>query len=447
MNSRSTADPRHEAIDQLERAQARWSLIDALLRRLASRLTYAAEGHSPRLDSTLEDIRQQIREPLGEDALEPLLVQLAEAVRSLDESPPPAPTVAAPSTSGKTPAGELLLALLDRLKLDEASSARLGALRAAIVGASGDMPALALQAEAVASLVNRHYRQIAEQRAAAERLLTHVTRQLEQLAHYLTREGVDRKDGSGARQELDQRLLGEIDALGSRMQQASDLGTLQHEVQSRLGAITSHLETFREREATRERDWQTRAEQMNQRIRELERSAQTMEANLRQEHQLASTDALTGIANRLAFEQCMAGACRQVASGGTDTCLLVLDIDRFKHINDNFGHAAGDRALRIVAAQLKARLRADDLLARYGGEEFVVILAATDARAGLSVAEGLRTCIESIGFRGQQKPVRITLSCGLTALQAGDTPDSAFERADRALYRAKHGGRNRCEML
>ncbi|MDE2157034.1 MAG: GGDEF domain-containing protein [Xanthomonadaceae bacterium] len=446
MNHRLTAVPPHEAVDQLERAQTRWSLIDSLLRRLASRLTYAAEGRSPRLDGTLADIRQQMREPLDEDALEPLLTRLAEAVRSLDESPASATAATAPSAPVDTSAGELLLALLDRLKLDEASSARLVTLRAAIADAP-DLPALARQAEALAGMVNRHYRQLGEQRAAAERLLTHVTRQLEQLVHYLAHEGADRQDGSGARQELDHRLIGEIDALGSRMHQASDLGALQLEVQSRLGAITSHLETFRERETARERDWQIRAEQMNQRIRELELMAQTMEANLHQEHQLASTDALTGIANRLTFEQHMAAACLEVAQTGVDTCLLVLDIDRFKHINDSFGHAAGDRALRIVAEQLKARLRADDLLARYGGEEFVVVLAATSAQAGLRVAEMLRACIEGIGFRGQQQPVRITLSCGLTALRAGDTPDSAFERADRALYRAKHAGRNRCEVL
>ncbi|MDE3071647.1 MAG: diguanylate cyclase [Pseudomonadota bacterium] len=444
MNSRPTAVPPHEAVEQLERAQARWSLIDALLRRLASRLTYAAEGRSPRLDGTLADIRQQLREPLAEEAIEPLLAHLAEAVRSLDE--PPAPAAAAPPVPVNASAGEVLLALLDRLKLDQASSARLATLRAAIVEAT-DLPALARQAEALAGMVNRHYRQIGEQQAAAERLLTHVTRQLEQLAQYLAREGADRQDGSGARQELDHRLIDEIDALGSRMHQATDLGTLQQEVQSRLGTITSHLETFREREAARERDWQLRAEQMNQRIHELERSAQAMEANLHQEHQLASTDALTGIANRLAFEQHMAAACREVAQTCVDTCLLVLDIDRFKQINDSFGHAAGDRALRIVAEQLKARLRADDLLARYGGEEFVVVLAATGAEAGLRVAEMLRTGIESIGFRGQQQPVRITLSCGLTALRADDTPDSAFERADRALYRAKHDGRNRCAIL
>jgi diguanylate cyclase len=206
------------------------------------------------------------------------------------------------------------------------------------------------------------------------------------------------------------------------------------------------LRTFRQREEAREREWQARTEEMSQRIRDLERAARTMENSLRHEQALASTDPLTGVANRLAFEQHMAQACLHAASTGTQTSLLVLDIDRFKQINDNFGHAAGDRALRIVAEQLRAGIRSDDMLARYGGEEFVVILANAGPEPAMRVAESLRKRIENLGFHGQKRPVRITLSCGVTVLRPEDTPDTAFERADGALYRAKRGGRNRCEL-
>jgi diguanylate cyclase len=224
---------------------------------------------------------------------------------------------------------------------------------------------------------------------------------------------------------------------------------LQEQVQSRIGTISNHMKSFREREGERERHWQARAEQMNTRIRELEQSAQSMESDLRQEHQLATTDALTGIPNRLVFEQCMQELCkagtRPVGSKGD--CLLILDIDHFKGINDRFGHAAGDRTLRIVAEQVKGRLRAQDLVARYGGEEFAVVLRDTDADAGMVVANMLRAGIENLSFRGQKQPVSVTLSCGVTAWRAGDTPETLFDRADRALYQAKKLGRNRCELL
>lgn len=446
MNAQQPERPEQEILAQLERSEARWSRIDTLLRRLAARLTYAAEGRTPELDAALGDIRRQVREPLDEAALEPLFTALTHAVKSLDELPQQTAVAVAGAVRTAHAGNSILLALLDRLSPDLASSERFATLRRAIADAA-DASALARQAEAVAGLVNRQYRQLGEQRAAAERLLTHVKLQLEELAQYLTREDAEHQDGNSARQEFDSHLISEIDALGTQMQQTSDLGALQEQVQSRLGTITARLKIFRERESARERDWQARAERMNQRISELEQSTQTMEASLRQEQQLASTDPLTGIANRLLLEQHMAEACRQVSQTGAEICLLVLDIDHFKNINDSFGHAAGDRALRIVAQQLQARLRADDVLARYGGEEFVALLPGTRLDAGLQVADMLRTCIEGIGFRGQQQPVRITLSCGLTALRASDTPDTAFERADHALYRAKRGGRNRCEVL
>lgn len=446
MNTRQSIPASESILGQLELAQAQWSHIDILLRRLASRLTYAADGRTATLDTALSEFRRQLREPLDGPSLELLLISLTDAVRSLDALPAAPVTTPLPSAPHTTSAANLLLALIDRLCLDDSSNVRLNAMRQAVMAATNDVE-LALQTEAIAQLVNRHHRQLGEQRAAAERLLSQVTSQLDELAQYLNHDNVDRLDGSGARAELDRHLTGEIDALGNHLKQADDMSSLRHELQSRLGTITSHLKTFRDREDTRERDWQVRSEQMNQRIRDLERSAQTMEVSLRQEHQLASTDPLTGLANRLVFEQRMAQVCAQQTAGSTSTCLLVLDIDHFKLINDRFGHAAGDRALRIVAEQLTARLRPNDLLARFGGEEFVAVLPDTGVEDGQAVAETLRTCIEGIGFRGQQQPVRITLSCGITSLQPNDTPESAFDRADRAMYRAKHGGRNRCVVL
>lgn len=439
-----------EAVERLERSEARWLRLDALLRRLVTRLTYAADGRVAALDASLGNIRRQVRDAVDEPALEALLSELGEAIKALDEPPPStAARGGAPDPHPFTESlstGQVLLALVDRLRLDDDAVARLDALRDTIL-TSADAATLAVQAEAVASLVNRHCHRIGEARAAAERLLKHVTEQLEELAVYLAREDMSHRDGESARDQLDHEMLGEITALEAHVAQAQELGALQVEVQQRLGAISGHLKTFRQREAAREREWQARTDQMGQRIRELERSAQAMEATLRHEQALASTDPLTGVANRLVFEQHMADACLRTAQGGVDTSLLVLDIDRFKEINDSFGHAAGDRALRIVAEQLRAGLRSDDLLARYGGEEFVVVLSDVGAEAALRVAESLRKRIENLGFHGQQRPVRITLSCGVTVLRGDDSPDTVFERADSALYRAKRGGRNRCELL
>ncbi|MEO8746213.1 MAG: GGDEF domain-containing protein [Rhodanobacter sp.] len=435
----------HDEVDPLDPGATRWPRIDVMLRTLATRLTHAAEGRTTVLDSALTDLRQRLREPLGEESLQALMHALTSAMRSLEaDRQPPAAADAQTRAETLAGAGTPLLALIDKLQLDEAAGAALQRLRTEI-GTSKDLAALAEQAEALAEMLNRDHQQRAAQLAAVQQLLTQVTTQLGELAQYLEHADADQTDGASARQTLDHNLTSEMDALGTRLQSAPDLSSLQTEIQLRMNAISTHLKGFHEQEDARARVWQTRSEQMDRRIHELERSAQDMEVSLREEHQRATTDPLTGIANRLVFEQRLAQVCKQATQPGAKACLLMLDIDHFKQINDQFGHAAGDRALRIVVRQLHAMLRPTDLLARYGGEEFAVILSGASMEAGTQKGESLRRQIESTSFRGKQKPVQITLCCGVTSVRDGDTPATVFARADRALYLAKDHGRNRVE--
>lgn len=446
MDANSQKRSLEEALTALKTDEARWQRLDSQLRRMASRLTYAGDGRSRRLDASLEKIRRQLRQPLDEEQLNPLLAELSDAVKALDDVVPSAAASPALARNALQRAGRALIDLLDKLELKDALDDDLTALRTGFA-AVGDERELGAQIEAMANLINRHCRRIGEQREVAEKLLGQVTDQLEALASYLTREREDRITGTGFRHELDQQVTQEMSALDGEVQAASSLGALQQGVRSRIGSITSHMKQFREREEQRAREWQHRSAAMQQRIQELERSAQAMEATLRQEQHLASTDTLTGVANRLVFEHRMAEACRRMIKENITSSLLVLDIDRFKKINDTYGHAAGDRALRIVAQHLSAELRPDDLLARYGGEEFAAVLTGTGLEEALHVAERLRLRIENLAFHSRQQPIRITLSCGVATLLGNDTPESVFERADRALYQAKRGGRNRCASL
>jgi diguanylate cyclase len=126
---------------------------------------------------------------------------------------------------------------------------------------------------------------------------------------------------------------------------------------------------------------------------------------------------------------------------------MVWDIDFFKSINDRFGHKAGDKALVVIAETLQSSIRETDFVGRFGGEEFIMVLSGTDQEDGLKVADEIRGKVESCGFNSQGKPVNITISCGITQYLETDTLDEAFERADRALYQAKHDGRNRCVLM
>jgi diguanylate cyclase len=124
--------------------------------------------------------------------------------------------------------------------------------------------------------------------------------------------------------------------------------------------------------------------------------------------------------------------------------MLLWDLDNFKVINDSYGHRAGDRVLQSVATCFMSGLRAEDFVARIGGEEFVILLTGLPFARALCIADELRMGVEALRFHFRGTPVRITVSCGLTELRLGDAAGDAFDRADTALYRAKHGGKNAC---
>jgi len=157
------------------------------------------------------------------------------------------------------------------------------------------------------------------------------------------------------------------------------------------------------------------------------------------------TDTLTGLINRFRFNQVLLEKLFDARQRGEDLSIMVLDLDLFKQINDKFGHLEGDRVLVEFAERLKDAIKPPGIVARWGGEEFVVLLPNVGAKGAMEKAEELRRLIESKPFG--EKSHAITCSIGVACLsQRMETPSSLFEKADRALYRAKELGRNRVEL-
>jgi diguanylate cyclase (GGDEF)-like protein/PAS domain S-box-containing protein len=167
------------------------------------------------------------------------------------------------------------------------------------------------------------------------------------------------------------------------------------------------------------------------------------EALSRAQH-LATTDGLTGLCNRRHFVACATDLLLQARELNQPLCVLVMDIDHFKRINDSHGHAAGDEVLRAVAATCRLIMRSGDLLARMGGEEFAFLLPNTSLHDGMSVAERLRAAIASQDVSIAGASLRVTVSIGVTALDSvHDSLDQLLNHADQASYEAKTLGRNR----
>jgi diguanylate cyclase (GGDEF)-like protein len=163
----------------------------------------------------------------------------------------------------------------------------------------------------------------------------------------------------------------------------------------------------------------------------------------RLEH-MATTDSLTGLKNRHTFELIFNQAVREARRKNDPLSILIFDIDHFKKINDSLGHLVGDEVLIDVARLTTGAVREADSVYRWGGEEFLVVLPSCGLDNALKVAEKIRTAIS----RGKPAAMRrgITVSAGVAEFSGSESPDSLIKRADDALYRAKHAGRNRvCE--
>lgn len=161
-------------------------------------------------------------------------------------------------------------------------------------------------------------------------------------------------------------------------------------------------------------------------------------------HTQSRTDALTGVGNRLAFNEALRREVVLAKRNEHALSVIMFDIDFFKKVNDQFGHAYGDEVLVKLTANIQQELRETDSLYRIGGEEFVLLLAMQDQQAALAVAEKIRRKIESVNFSQAHS---ITISLGITQFTDNDSEDSILARADSALYQAKGNGRNQTVVL
>ncbi len=183
-------------------------------------------------------------------------------------------------------------------------------------------------------------------------------------------------------------------------------------------------------------------------IREMAARLENLRDELDHARAQAAIDGLTGLYNRAAFDEQIEREIDLATLFGRHPCLILIDIDHFKWINDNRGHPCGDEVLRQFAGTLsRCFMRRDDFLARFGGEEFVVVLRDIDLPTAGELAERAMNTIRNleVQYGEEEEPLRVTASMGLARLRAGETSASWLERTDRALYRAKDLGRDRVE--
>jgi diguanylate cyclase (GGDEF)-like protein len=224
---------------------------------------------------------------------------------------------------------------------------------------------------------------------------------------------------------------------------ANDIDTLKRLITEKMSSLNNDLKTKEQVEQKENSQLVQTIKEMASRVNELEHKTEQYQTRLAEQKFKNLQDYLTLLPNRSAFDERFTLEYNKFQREHNDLCLVIADIDRFKSINDSYGHSAGDKTLQTVAKALKNAIRVTDFIARYGGEEFVLIMPHSRLEQVLKPLEKLRITVKSIPFKFKQQPVSVTISFGVTQLKQGDSMAQAFDRADEALYEAKRQGRDR----
>ena len=279
-----------------------------------------------------------------------------------------------------------------------------------------------------------------------EAYLKRLNERLESFQSNLQAASEGHADSSSAAREMDTQIREQVDGLQSSVQEAADLDDLKQVLESHLEGLLGTMDHHQKQRDEREKEVAARLQSLAERVSSMEQEAQGYRDHLEEQRQKALIDPLTGLPNRAAWSERLEHEVAQWQQHGNTLLLAMLDLDHFKRINDNYGHLAGDKVLKIIAGVLRKRLRGSDFIARFGGEEFVLLIPNTSWPVGARLAETLRAAIEACPFHFKGERVTITMSIGMSAFKPGERSDLVLKRADQALYRAKEAGRNRVEL-
>lgn len=340
-------------------------------------------------------------------------------------------------------AANLLIEFLEQIILPVELSVRAEELRENLIE-NKTKEQIMLCLEGSVEIVTQMQMHIRDERKELEKFLEQISERLAEIDQQLkSLAGISDKHREGlekVNEEVGQATAAIEDALTS----TEDLDALKTAVKSHVIMIRQHLDTYFEGETVTNTENDRIVKQLAKELIAVKREAESLREQLEQRRLEATHDPLTRIPNRLAYQEWIEQEHSRFEKYDTPFVLMVWDVDFFKKINDNYGHLAGDKVLRIVAQVLAEQVREADFVARYGGEEFVIVMPGTTQQPAMAVAEKIRKAISECAFHFRQEPVSITASCGVAEVRAGESIDDIFHRADEALYKAKQSGRNTC---
>jgi len=296
----------------------------------------------------------------------------------------------------------------------------------------------------IAEIVSSLGSQAVTEKQEYEEFLKTLTSRLAELDQHIRQTSDEDSKAFKERHVISQAVEEQVSGLRSHVEEASDLEQLKSSVTGKLDVLNQHFEKYTKSDHDRFNQSQRQIKALNQRLHEMEKESTELRKSAEDSRELALKDALTGIWNRQALNEDLEKEFTRWQRYQKPLSIVVWDIDLFKRVNDNYGHAAGDKVLKTIARIFMQATRDADFIARFGGEEFVGVFPETRLEDALSLANKIREKVETSKFHYENKPVAITASAGLATFRPNDTIEDVFKRADAAMYRAKETGRNRC---
>jgi len=422
-----------------------WFKIEGLLRKAVGRLSIAGLGRNNKVDEVLNSIRASARKRGDEAQFSSDLDDLSrELANSADDSV--AGDTANVTTNDKDAPQvfcDVLENLFSRLALDESVSDDAKQLQKQLAEGSCQKEGKELIAH-MADIINRNRSGLLQEKNELEAFLGQIAEILSEVSSSVDAGIKNEQQGHEGSVNLQNAVDDEVKRIEADVNDSADINDLKKKVVKRITEIQTQVDLFRQEEEKRNAVAEQYAQVLSVKLMEVESETAELKNKLHQSRKKLLFDALTGVHSRLAYEERLEEEFRRWKRFDQPLTLVVWDVDHFKKVNDEFGHLAGDKALKVIATALNSRMRETDFTGRLGGEEFVSIFPGTRLDDAVRLADEIRMAVPAKGFNYNGKALEITVSCGLSEFREGDDPQKVFKRADAALYTAKSSGRNRC---
>ncbi|WP_018868122.1 MULTISPECIES: diguanylate cyclase [unclassified Thioalkalivibrio] len=423
----SASDFRRTIIDLERRLDVEQARQDAL-RRVALRALSVVAARVPALEGAAHELTRAIEtDPADTALLDRLGGQLADAMRSSDQ---------------RADLADTILNVVERgLHGFEFLDSEMGEFARATD--HRDTIEIERTLARVFSVLHDKCQTALHEREELTEVVGEIWSRLEEVDQALSEDETRGQRARTSLSALHEGISGDVQALKGDLNASDDLQSLRARAIAGLDRVVVRVTEFREQQEGELRSALERNRHLRGKGRALESQIQVLHKRLEQARAEAARDSLTGLPNRTTFER-MLEDLRAALVGGMHASLVVWDIDRFKAINDEYGHNAGDKVLKAVAEILAEGLHGSDFVARYGGEEFVMVLYGSpdDVRER---AETIRQAVDRLIVRAGHTRLKVTISAGMASIDPGLPAETIFDLADQALLKAKKNGRDRIE--